>query len=60
MDVPDSAMPTLDEIVKILAELEAAGAIKRNGEYRRGLPVYVITELGKTELSKETDFPEND
>lgn len=52
----DNAMPIRhDEILEIFAELETAGVIRRNGEYRGGLPVYVITELGK-----ETDFPESD
>ena len=30
-----------------VAELEAAGLIRRTGEYRRGQPVYVLTERGK-------------
>jgi hypothetical protein len=38
-----------------LESLEALGLIRRNGEFRRGQPVYVVTELGKR-LYRQGDF----
>jgi DNA-binding PadR family transcriptional regulator len=42
---PTKQAPT--EIMKVLMRLEAKGLIRRNGEFRDGRPVFVITELGK-------------
>ncbi|HEY2529617.1 MAG TPA: hypothetical protein VGJ20_17000 [Xanthobacteraceae bacterium] len=38
-----------------LESLEALGLIRRNGEFRRGEPVYVVTELGKR-IYRQGDF----
>ena len=42
MDKSNPKPPSLTE--EIFAELEAEGIIRRNGEYRNGKPVFVLTE----------------
>jgi DNA-binding PadR family transcriptional regulator len=56
--IVDRKKPTKlgESIRQALDELEQWGLIRRTGEFRRGKPVFVITELGHTRL----DLPHDD
>jgi len=46
----DEAGMKLRSMIRIFLELEEAGMVERNGKYRQGQPVFVITEYGKAVL----------
>ncbi len=55
----DSSEPieiTRDDIRQAMHELEALGLIRKTGELRRGRPVYVVTERGRT--AAQFDVPD--
>jgi hypothetical protein len=46
--VPGNGTPTIAEIDQAFARLEELGLVCRTGEFRKGKPVFVATELGLT------------
>ena len=40
--------PTMDDLQNALDDLESAGIVRKTGEFRKGQPVYVLTEFGRT------------
>jgi hypothetical protein len=49
----DDSELAADVICRHFEELEQLGLIRRTGEFRRGKPVFVTTELGRTVLSSD-------
>ena len=47
---------TKAEVEALFEQLERAGDIRKTGRFRRGRPVYVTTEKGKTEVELNQFF----
>jgi hypothetical protein len=51
LDDPFNTNPMVlkTQIQRYLGDLERKGWIRRNGDFRNGQPVYVVTELGRSQ-----------